>query len=77
MHYENHYWKLLLKVHLLKIFNRYRFSLTAEWKIFLVPLGVGFFFFEKIKNKALQNVFSHENALYQKGGAIIINSCIW
>ena len=34
-------------------------------------------FFEKNKNNALQNgFFSHENALYRKGGAVIINSCI-
>ena len=38
---------------------------------------MAFFVVEEVKNKTLQNgFFSHENALYRKGGAIIINSCI-
>ena len=45
-----------------------------KWKNFLVPLWA-VFVFKKIKNKALQNgFFSQENAVYRKGGAIIINS---
>ena len=72
--YEIYYWKLLLKVHLLKIFIHHRLSLSTKWKIFPVPLWT-VFAFEKIKNNILQNgFFSHENALYRKSGAITVKN---
>ena len=57
------YWKIIIKVHLLRIFIRHRLSLPMKWKIFLVPLRV-VFVFEKIKNKILQNGFFLMEMLY-------------
>ena len=68
--------KILLKVHLLRFFIRHRLYLPTKWKMFLVPL-LAVFVFEKIKNKLCRMVFfSHGNAPYRKGDAIIVNICI-
>ena len=42
--YENHYWKLLFRVHLLRIFIRLSLSTPTKWKNFLVPLWIVFSF---------------------------------
>ena len=70
--YWIHHWKLLWKIHLLT------FSLLTKRIFFLVVSWFVFVLAEKIKNKTSQDAFfSHENALYRNGGAIIINSFIW
>ena len=74
---EIQYWKLLLRVHLQRIFIRHRLSLQTKWEMFLVPLWV-VFVLEKIKNKVCRMAFfSWENLPYRTGGAIITNSFIW
>ena len=42
--YENHYWKLLFRVHLLRIFIRLSLSTPTKWKDFLVSLWIVFSF---------------------------------
>ena len=78
------HWSLresLLKIIIKSLFTENFYPLQAfcsgKMEIFSSSVMGCFFVVEKIKNKALQNgFFSHENALYRKGGAVIINSCI-
>ena len=60
---EIHYWKLLLRAHLQRIFIRHRLSLQTKWEMFLVPLWV-VFVFEKIKNKVCRMAFFLEKIFY-------------
>ena len=78
--YENHYWKLLFRVHLLRIFIRLSLSTPTKWKIFLVPLWIVFsfsfflsffffwflfwFFLVKLKTRLCRMVFFLMKMLY-------------
>ena len=68
--------EIIIKGSFNEIFIRHRLYLPTKWKMFLVPL-LAVFVFEKIKNKLSRMVFfSHGNAPYRNGDAIIVNICI-
>ena len=64
--------KIIIKNPFTNVFSpgKMDFFPVVSWFVFVLA--------EKIKNKTSQDAFfSHENALYRNGGAIIINSFIW